>query len=279
MKYILFIIICFYCYKTTAQIILPYSKDVSKMTAVDSGNIRVWYAFNAADINNSKTYDDLQRLEIGKSLSKYYSFFTYNSDSLLTEWGKKNPNAKSASNRMGIIGKRSNWSEYSFSEYFKLFNKDMLIEYARMPMFMKDYQCIEDIPIQNWAIKSDTVTIVGYLCQKAICKFRGRDFTAWFTMEIPIDNGPWKFSGLPGLILKVYDNEKQYVFECINIEKHKNKYPIKQYCFKSYIEIERERLLKLQKNINEDYFKTIGAISEKPSEKKQKFIYYPLELE
>ncbi|MDR2651853.1 MAG: hypothetical protein LBC68_06010 [Prevotellaceae bacterium] len=34
--------------------------------------------------------------------------------------------------------------------------------------------------------------------------------------DIPIDNGPWKFGGLPGM--KVYDNDKKFVFECIGIQ-------------------------------------------------------------
>lgn len=61
-----------------------------------------------------------------------------------------------------------------------------------------------------------------------MCYFRGRSYVAWFTMDIPIENGPWKFAGLPGLILKVYDDKKLYDFECVKIEKNKISFPIKK---------------------------------------------------
>jgi hypothetical protein len=67
----------------------PFPKSTSNMITVDSGNIRVWYALNAVDINKLETYDDWQRLEIGAHLSKYFSHFVHNSDSLCTDGGKK----------------------------------------------------------------------------------------------------------------------------------------------------------------------------------------------
>jgi hypothetical protein len=95
----------------------PLSKDVSNMLVVDSGSIRVWYALNAADIKKIETYDDLQRLEIGLQISKYFSHFVFNSDSLCTDWVKKHKGAQSIPRWMGIRGKNSNWSEYSMVRY------------------------------------------------------------------------------------------------------------------------------------------------------------------
>lgn len=59
----------------------------------------------------------------------------------------------------------------------------------------------------NWSIKKDKKEIGKYICQKATTKHRGRDYTAWFTSEIPVDIGPWKFHGLPGLIVEVRANK------------------------------------------------------------------------
>lgn len=50
---------------------IPMPKNVQKTNTIDSANIRVLYALNPVDISNITTYDDLQRLEIGDSLSKY----------------------------------------------------------------------------------------------------------------------------------------------------------------------------------------------------------------
>jgi GLPGLI family protein len=257
----------------------PLPRNISNMGTIDSGNIRILYALNAADINNPETYDDLQRLEIGKYLSKYYSYFIYNSDSLCTEWSKKHPNAASLPNRMGVHGKQKyGWSEYYYSEYFKDFSNNTLTEYARMPAYMQNYNCqySEILPTYDWKIRDDTLIVAGYLCQKAECSFRGRNYIAWFTVDIPVNNGPWKFGGLPGLIMKIYDSDKLYIFECIKVETYKKRYPVKIYDYNSYVEIDRKKLLNLQKNIKEDFFQLLGITSKS---KYSKIPYHPLELE
>ena len=71
---------------------------------------------------------------------------------------------------------------------------------------------------QNWIIQDDTMTIAGYRCQKGISHWRGRDWVAWFTPEIPIGDGPWKFYGLPGLIIKLYDTKHHYDFELVEFK-------------------------------------------------------------
>ncbi len=71
----------------------------------------------------------------------------------------------------------------------------------------------------NWQIHPDTMTHLGYRCQKATCTWRGRDYEAWFTPEIPVNDGSMKFFGLPGLIVKVADTENTYIFNLKGIER------------------------------------------------------------
>ncbi|MBZ9652428.1 GLPGLI family protein [Psychroflexus montanilacus] len=66
----------------------------------------------------------------------------------------------------------------------------------------------EDAFQWNWDLKDETKTIGNFLCYKAKIEFRGRFYTAWYSPEIPIQFGPWKFQGLPGLILEVYDADR-----------------------------------------------------------------------
>jgi GLPGLI family protein len=169
-----------------------------------------------------------------------------------------------------------------FSEYFKNFSTNELTEYARMPRFLWKYdsQYTEPLPVQNWEISDDTLTVAGYLCQKATCRFRGRDYTAWFTTDIPINNGPWKFGGLPGLILKIYDKDKLYTFECVGIENHKQKYPITLLnAEKQYSKTDRMKLWKLKKTIQEDYYTIRQLTSENGHPLPKLYPYKPLELE
>lgn len=70
----------------------------------------------------------------------------------------------------------------------------------------------------HWNITSETKNIAGYECIKAITKFRGREWTAWFTPEIPLPYGPWKLHGLPGLIIETYNEDKRYTIRAEKIE-------------------------------------------------------------
>jgi len=183
---------------------------------------------------------------------------------------------------MVIDGKFQGWSEYLFSEYFKDFSTNELTEYARMPLGLvkSNSQYTEPIPVQNWILGDDTLTVAGYVCQKAICKFRGREYTAWFTTDIPISNGPWKFGGLPGLILKAYDKDRLYTFECVGIENHKEKYPItKLKTFQLYDKMDRMKVWKLKKSIQENHYRLVGLSPKDGKPFPKLYPYNPLELE
>ena len=60
--------------------------------------------------------------------------------------------------------------------------------------------------------------VAGYECQQAITTFCGRTWEAWFTRDIPVSEGPYKFYGLPGFIVKVRDTHDNYVFELLSFE-------------------------------------------------------------
>jgi GLPGLI family protein len=104
----------------------------------------------------------------------------------------------------------------------------------------------EPVPKFEWKIKPDTTTILGYKCIKATTTFRGRDYEAWFTPFIPVRQGPWKFNGLPGLILKVADTKEYFKWEAIGIEKPENRKIYTYNIDKSEIQkITREDMMKL----------------------------------
>ncbi|ACU06526.1 hypothetical protein FIC_00050 [Flavobacteriaceae bacterium 3519-10] len=65
----------------------------------------------------------------------------------------------------------------------------------------------------DWQILPETTTIGDYKAQKAQTQFAGRTWFAWFTTDIPLQDGPYKFSGLPGLIIKVEDSKGDYSFD------------------------------------------------------------------
>ncbi|MFZ4931673.1 GLPGLI family protein [Chryseobacterium sp. Mn2064] len=82
----------------------------------------------------------------------------------------------------------------------------------------------------NWNILSDKQKIGEYNTQKATTEYGGRKWTAWFTADIPFQDGPYKFYGLPGLIVKIEDSDKNYSWVLQGNKK------IKDYTEFSYIE-------------------------------------------
>lgn len=86
----------------------------------------------------------------------------------------------------------------------------------------------EDMPMLKWELTDSITNVLGYECQSAKCIFRGREWTAFYTEDIPLTEGPWKLHGLPGLIMKAYDENGHYSFECIGI-KSKAERPITIY--------------------------------------------------
>jgi len=75
----------------------------------------------------------------------------------------------------------------------------------------------------DWKLlNSNESKIFGYTVNKATVKFGNRNWTAFYTTEIPFQDGPYKFEGLPGLILKIIDDSEDYSFEIKGITKEMN---------------------------------------------------------
>ena len=81
-----------------------------------------------------------------------------------------------------------------------------------------NYFVFNDSTNIKWQLQEEHKKVSGYQCQKASTTFRGRNYEAWFTGEIPLSFGPWKFNGLPGLILEIYDQTGQVYFGVEHIQ-------------------------------------------------------------
>ncbi len=76
----------------------------------------------------------------------------------------------------------------------------------------------EPFDLLQWQLSGERDTINDYQAQMATTDFGGRSWVVWFSPEIPYSDGPYKFSGLPGLIVKAHDTRNHYVFELKTIE-------------------------------------------------------------
>lgn len=83
----------------------------------------------------------------------------------------------------------------------------------------RNYRVEEPMPDIEWELLEGDTVIADYACQKAKAQWRGRTWTAWYTIDLPYSEGPWKLCGLPGLILAANDDSGNFGFECISIKK------------------------------------------------------------
>ncbi len=266
--------------KQNGRVPIREKRGYNQRIVIDTAHVRVLYALNAKDIKDENTYVDLGKLEVGKRVRKYSSEFLYLSDQEAIKWKKQKGNSGRVPKSFWMGGQKEHkehWSELVFSDYIICDNK--LTEYACMPFWGErdNGRYTEEWPLMKWTLADETQTILGYSCQKATCKFRGRDFVAWFATDVPIKGGPWKFGGLPGCILKVYDQKKLYVWEAVAIER--GTYQISKYSDKIYPKVIRKRIYKLQKRYNEDYWEAIGWTSAEGRATPGKVTFEPLELE
>ena len=91
----------------------------------------------------------------------------------------------------------------------------------------KSFGYEEDLKF-DWKILSDKEKIGSYNAQKATAEYGGRKWTAWFSTEMPFQDGPFKFYGLPGLIVKLEDEGKNYSWELKGNKKVENYYEVSE---------------------------------------------------
>lgn len=143
---------------------------------------------------------------INKRISKLYvskNFSYYKAESL-----KANKKSNDEDSETIVV---DDTNDDTTSEIIVNFKEKKLIERLYENLFLKKYYSVsEKMPEMKWTMVAGKKKINNYDCKKAQTTFRGRTYTVWYTEKIPISIGPWKFSGLPGLILSAEDNEGIY---------------------------------------------------------------------
>lgn len=108
-----------------------------------------------------------------------------------------------------------NHSDFN-SNIFKNNSKNIFKKYE---MILYKFYSSDYLFTANWELLKQKKEILGHVCENASISFGGRQWTAWYTAEIPIQDGPYKFSGLPGLILEIRSKDNDYEFFARSIEK------------------------------------------------------------
>lgn len=167
-------------------------------------------------VTNTDKPDDKQEetmmLKVGKTTSQFYSYSKFLTDSLVAE-----AKAKGAGHEAIVDIIKSHVPKVTYQIY-KNYPAGKVTTLDRLAM--SNFRCEEENDQPVWELRSDTLTLLGYACRKATCRFKGREYEAWYTTDIARSEGPWKLYGLPGLILKANDTEGHYSFECTALIRH-----------------------------------------------------------
>lgn len=223
--------------------VLAISQDVKlvpidRYQILDTAEYLVAYDVDIVNdpMNRKRSETDHIVLLIGRSFSKTYSQRIYLADSVYTVRIKSNSNYPSLTAFIPKV------------EVFKNKQQQVLMVAERAasqdPVFIYEEPMISF----NWKISNERKVILGYSCVKAITTFRGRIYEAWFAPSIPINDGPYKFCGLPGLILDIKDTSGDYVIKCSSLRKLRNRLLIKKLDI-DYQAITREKLMDFMRKI------------------------------
>lgn len=181
------------------------SKKILKDTALWEV---VYYHITKDPFLNEKKVD-YEMLTVGNRYSLYGGYGDYQLDSILS--------IDSVRKTIKVHG------DYrKLSDEFEPITIHMLTNYVDSTVnyygkvFINYYRYSEPIPEIDWTLheEDETLDVMGYECRKATATWRGREWTAWYS-DIPLSSGPWKFNGLPGLILRLEDSKGEHVFEAM----------------------------------------------------------------
>ena len=186
-------------------ILLCASNFFSSQNKIINANMQVIYSMDfKADSTISNTSNDILALYIGDKISVFQNEKKYKIDSLIaSQLYFQNTSSKPLFKVNHVIYKDHRKSEMTYSE---------IIENVNL-----GYN--EKLPPMDWKLISEKKKILDYECSKAETFFGGRKFIAWYTNQIPINEGPYKFSGLPGLILEVSDDKNNFHYQLLAIIK------------------------------------------------------------
>lgn len=177
---------------------------------IDQAKYRITYEGKWVNNPAIKPYiytDSEMRLDIGSQVTWFYDRTKQVRDSIMQA------SAKTGNFDFSNLPKGGRFPFIYYKNYPAM-GKTIQLE----ALGTESYQCTENAETPDWQLIQDSIAnIIGYHCQLAKTSFKGRTWYAWYAEDIPLQEGPWKLCGLPGLILKAYDENKEFEFSAIGM--------------------------------------------------------------
>lgn len=222
-KHLSILCLCLVSMAAQAQVSFTISTGRTfRQDSIDQKVLTVQYDMEAlTDLSKpDQPIKETMRLDIGRKSSRFYSYTAAVRDSVLKAGMNNGASTETISQHAKQY--KSVWSEQTFKGY----PEGHMTTLDEIAGDISRLRCEEKEEKPEWKLTADTLTLLGYRCTRATTQFKGRQWTAWFTPDIPVSEGPWKLCGLPGMILKAEDAEGHYRFAANGIEQCRNTAPI-----------------------------------------------------
>lgn len=183
------------------------------VTMLDTAQIKVFYELKYRKDSTKAAMTDAQTVLLcGKQYLMFDDYYDMLNDSLYMDAEKRHLNG------MAIMG--TSFSLMNNIKYPGLLIVDLLNgkTVVREKSGVNYYQYEDTVPRLQWHLDDADSIILGYHCGRASCSYKGRDYIAWYSKDINIPLGPYLFGGLPGIIMKIYDTRKNYIFTLNGLE-------------------------------------------------------------
>lgn len=192
------------------------------------------YQFKSDSLAKELTKENMI-LDINPNEIKFYPYFFAENDS---------------------INKLKNNNNSSWDDLLPVITRSRNTNKNTSYVFLNDLFSVQTVDPINWKLSTETKKVGNYSLQKATTTFGGRNWTAWFNTEINLNEGPYKFRGLPGLIFEISDDRNNFSFSLVKSYQLKSTYDtsefLESFAGQKSVPITEKMLLKKQLELFND---------------------------
>lgn len=192
------------------------------------------YQFKSDSLTKALTKENMI-LDINPDEIKFYPYFFAENDS---------------------INKLKNNNNSSWDDLLPVITRSRNTNKNTSYVLLNDLFSVQTVDPINWKLSTETKKVGNYSLQKATTTFGGRNWTAWFNTEINLNEGPYKFRGLPGLIFEISDDRNNFSFSLVKSYQLKSTYDtsefLESFAGQKAIPITEKMLLKKQLELFND---------------------------
>ena len=252
MKKILFVlIVSFYFIALQAQTMFSpdggmdhYEK--TERTVYDTAKINVYYTlYFLADSSKTDNYTKgLMVLQVSDHYLRFGDLYRIQLDSINDFCAINKKNAKKAANDFNQTSSKVCYG-FNITSLVDLDNETATVQLQAL----RKYQYTVPLPKFDWQLTKGDSIINGLACKRAVCRYAGRSYIAWFAPSINLPYGPYLFGGLPGLIMCLCDKSNNWIFTNSGIEVARSNRDMYLYSDKDIIKTDREKALSGRRGI------------------------------